>query len=246
MVVMICLRGGVSAQAEQPNSVVFEDAGHHFGLECGVLDVAQPAVWREQREVRAEQHPVLQERVRGADELRGKYFGLHPERSIQVLCLWVATERASSCQGTEGCAMMICRSGKSAATASRSIGFDSASRRPAPPRMPRADPGLAGMEERGDAGVLHHVVQRVELLVARVEALHGRVEFEAAHPAVFDEAACAHRRASGAAGRPIRTGSARRCCVLLPRRSRRWRTARDRAASSASTVKTTAAILRSR
>ncbi|MDF2492939.1 MAG: hypothetical protein K0Q58_1517 [Microbacterium sp.] len=70
----------------------------------------------------------------------GKYFGLQPDKSIHVLCLCVATEIASSCHGTEGCAMMICRSGNSAATVSSSMGFDRASRNPRPPRIPAPIP----------------------------------------------------------------------------------------------------------
>ena len=43
---------------------------------------------------------------------------------MYALALWVATAMASSCHGTDGCAMMIVRSGKSAATTSSRIGFE--------------------------------------------------------------------------------------------------------------------------
>ncbi len=54
----------------------------------------------------------------------GKYFGDQPERSMNTLALCVAIELASSCHGTEGWAMMICSSGKSAATASSRRGLE--------------------------------------------------------------------------------------------------------------------------
>src|SRR6185312_7601525 len=54
----------------------------------------------------------------------GKYLGDQPDRSMYTLALWVATAIASSCQGTDGCAMMIVNSGKSAATASSRMGLE--------------------------------------------------------------------------------------------------------------------------
>jgi hypothetical protein len=66
----------------------------------------------------------------------GKYFGDQPERSIQTFSLCRQTEIASSCQGKEGCASTICRSGKSAATSSRHIGFEYFKRKPPPPGTP--------------------------------------------------------------------------------------------------------------
>ena len=54
----------------------------------------------------------------------GKYLGDQPERSIQTFALWAAMELASSCHGTDGWAMITCRSGKSAATASSRIGLE--------------------------------------------------------------------------------------------------------------------------
>ena len=70
----------------------------------------------------------------------GKYFGLQPDRSIQMLGLCIASERASSCHGQHGWATMICMSGKAIATSSSSIGFEFCSRRPPPQRMPEPMP----------------------------------------------------------------------------------------------------------
>ena len=69
----------------------------------------------------------------------GKYFGDQPERSIQTFAC-ADTGIASSCQGKQGWATMICRSGKSAATSSRHIGLEYCSRRPPPQRMPEPMP----------------------------------------------------------------------------------------------------------
>ncbi len=66
----------------------------------------------------------------------GKYFGLQPDRSIQMFGLCSASDNASSCHGQLGCAQMICMSGKAIATSSSSIGFEFCRRRPPPQRMP--------------------------------------------------------------------------------------------------------------
>ena len=52
----------------------------------------------------------------------------------------MAIDSASSCQGKDGCASTIFRSGKSTATSSTCIGFEYLSRMPPPPRMPEPTP----------------------------------------------------------------------------------------------------------
>ena len=126
------------SEAEQPRGVVLHDPGHDLWLSA-------PSARRRAASGRgsAAESPSRTARVssgRSSPRARadsGKYFGLQPDRSIQVLCLCVATESASSCHGTEGWAMMICRSGKSAATSSSSIGFDSAEPKPIRRACPR-------------------------------------------------------------------------------------------------------------
>ena len=110
-----------------------------------------------------------------------KYFGDHPDRSIHTFALWVAIEIASSCQGTLGWAMMIDNAGCRAATSSRSIGLDSPEVQAKTPGHAGTDPGLTGVDDDGQAEFLDRPEQRHELLTRRVEALHGGVEFEAAH-----------------------------------------------------------------
>lgn len=59
------------------------------------------------------------------------------------MCTWglcVATARASSCQGKDGCARMIRSSGKSTATSSTSMGLEYFSRMPPPPGTPAPIP----------------------------------------------------------------------------------------------------------
>src|SRR5690606_15810873 len=69
-----------------------------------------------------------------------KYLGDQPDRSIQTFGLCSATDSCSSCHGTPGCAITICRSGKSAATSSMWIGFAYLMRSPPPPRIPAPMP----------------------------------------------------------------------------------------------------------
>src|SRR6266436_1450209 len=70
----------------------------------------------------------------------GKYFGDQPDRSMYTPGLWVAMLSASSCQGKDGCARMIFRPGKSAATSSMYSGLEYFSRIPPPPGTPAPMP----------------------------------------------------------------------------------------------------------
>src|SRR6185369_2543335 len=57
-------------EAEQAHRVLLEDQRLDVVLEAGFLEVLQPAVGRDQREVAAEEDAVLEQRVRVLDELR--------------------------------------------------------------------------------------------------------------------------------------------------------------------------------
>ena len=58
---------------------------------------------------------------------------------------------------------------------------------PAAAREPGADPGVAGVEERGQPGLGDDLVQRIDGAVVRVEGLHVRVELEALDAVVADQ-----------------------------------------------------------
>src|SRR5512146_2003730 len=63
--------GSLGLQAEEADGVVLEDAGLDVVAEAAhLLQVAHPALRGQHREVRAEQHLVLQQRVRVLDEDR--------------------------------------------------------------------------------------------------------------------------------------------------------------------------------
>jgi hypothetical protein len=51
------------AQSQQPDGVFLQDHGPHFGFHVELLEVRHPAVRRDGRIVRSEQHPVLDQRV---------------------------------------------------------------------------------------------------------------------------------------------------------------------------------------
>ena len=100
----------------------------------------------------------------------------------------MAIEIASSCQGNDGCARMICSSGKSTATSSTSIGLQYLRRIPPPPGDAGADPAVAGVEERRHAGLRDRLVERIRDAVVREELLEARVELEAARRRLGDQA----------------------------------------------------------
>ena len=58
-----------------------------------------------------------------------------------------------------------------------------------PPGMPRADAGLAGVEQRDRAAVIDRFIERIGHAVVGVKALHGRMEFEAADAVFLDQLA---------------------------------------------------------
>src|SRR5205807_7971062 len=59
-----------SCEPQEPRRVVFHDARQHLGLEADLLRRLKPLLGANQREVRAEQHLVLQRTVGVLDDLR--------------------------------------------------------------------------------------------------------------------------------------------------------------------------------
>src|ERR1700729_93583 len=62
----------VAVQTEQARGVLLEHQRPHLVADRQLLEILQPAVGRDQREVRSEQHLVAQPRVRVLDEDLGK------------------------------------------------------------------------------------------------------------------------------------------------------------------------------
>src|SRR5512145_234040 len=62
----------VADEPQRPNGILFQDQLMHFGPEASLLEVLHPAVRRDERVVRTEQHFGLELRVRVLHELRRK------------------------------------------------------------------------------------------------------------------------------------------------------------------------------
>src|SRR5690606_20062007 len=62
------------AQLEELDRVLLEDQRLDLVAETGVLEILEPALRRDQRVVRSEQHLVLQQRVRIVHQLRREVF----------------------------------------------------------------------------------------------------------------------------------------------------------------------------
>jgi phenylacetic acid degradation operon negative regulatory protein len=67
--------GSAGGEPEQPDGVVLEDLRAYLGLDRQRVEVGQPAIGGDQRIVRAEQDPVLQQGVGVLDELRREVLG---------------------------------------------------------------------------------------------------------------------------------------------------------------------------
>src|SRR5438445_13597399 len=115
-------------------------------------------------------------------------------------------EIASSCQGNDGCAMMIGIAGKSTATSSMGNGLPYFRRMPPPPGIPVPMPLCPGMEQHRQPGLREHLVQRVGQPIAGHELLDRRMQLEAAHAAALDQAA----RLAHAFGAPVRVDAGER------------------------------------
>src|SRR2546430_8060183 len=84
-------------EPQEPRRVVFHDARQHLGLEADLLRRLQPLLGANQREVRAEQHLVLQRTVGVLDDLRlepevldrksTRLNSSHSQISYAVFCL---------------------------------------------------------------------------------------------------------------------------------------------------------------
>ena len=158
----------------------------------------------------------------------------------------MAIEIASSCQGTDGWAMMIVRS--------REVGGDVVEQHrggvaqldPAAAGQAGADAGLSGVEQRGHAELLQRLVERVEAHVVRLERLQARVELEPAHAVLGHEPARPGTAAFPACGSTEPNGIRTSACSAAASAISSLDSAGCPVPAGASTVKTTAAMLRAR
>ena len=103
--------------------------------------------------------------------------------------LCIAIEIASSCHGNDGCARTILSVGEVHRDVVDVDRVGVLEPDAAAPGQARADARVPGVEERGQPGLLDHLVERVGQAVVREEPLHVGVELEAAHAVVGDQAA---------------------------------------------------------
>ena len=237
------------AQAASPRSraaLSFMMPGITSGLSAVCSASRDPPVRGQQREVRAEQHAALQVRVRGTHERLGEVLRAPPGQVDPGVVLVGRDRERLVLPGHRGVGHDDLQIGEvrrdgieqDRVRAARAAGR---SRRAAPRRSRSGRCGTVRPRRLLDRGV-----QRVVPLVARVEALHGRVELEAAHPVLLDQPARGIDR-GGALQRVDR--AERDQHVVVARGALGDLGAGDRRVAepvSASTVKTTAAILRSR
>ena len=187
------------------------------------LEVLQPAVGRDQRVVRAEQHLVLELGVRVLDQVRREVLR-RPPAEVDVDVRLVDGDRQRLVLPRER------RVGEDDVQAAE-VGRDVVDRHrvgvlqphPAAARHARADPGRAGVEQRDQPGLLDHRVQRVERAVVGPEGLRVGVELEPARAALDPLARLAHgelalvRIDGRERDQHVRVGARRR---RAPRRSR--------------------------
>ena len=108
--------------------------GPHLVLEGGLLEVREPAVGRDHREVGAEEHFRLQLGVRVLDELRWEVRRPAGDRSRRSPC--AGKSRSPRPARERRVREHDLELGKSAATSSRHIGFEYLRSKPPPPLRP--------------------------------------------------------------------------------------------------------------
>ena len=189
------------------------------------LEVAQPAVRGDQREVRAEQHLVLELGVRVADQVLREVLR-RPAGEVDVDVRLVDRDRQRLVLPRER------RVGEDDVQL-REVGRDVVDRHRVGVLQPhaaaaghaRADPGRAGMEQRDQPGLGDHLVQRVEGAVVGPEGLRVGVELEPARAALHPLARLAHAELALVRVDATRTGSARPGWPPRPPAPRRCRAA---------------------
>ena len=106
---------------------------------------------------------------------------------MKTCCLWRATEIASSCHGKDGMREHDLELGEVDGDVVDVHRVRVLEPDPATPRESRPDPRVTTVEERGQTGLGHDLVQRVDGTVVRVEGLHVGVELEALDRIVPDQ-----------------------------------------------------------
>src|SRR3712207_5381542 len=148
-----------SAEAEHPDGVVLEDQRPDVVLDLELLEVGQPPVGGDDREVRAEQHLALEQRVGGPHQLRREVLRGPPGQVDVDVCL-VGGDR-------DGLVLPRHRGVGQHDSQVREVGGDVVEQHrigvaqldPPPARQPGADPGLPGVEQRRNPQLLQRVVQ---------------------------------------------------------------------------------------
>src|ERR1700760_506786 len=111
-------RPGDALDPEQPARVGLQHLWPDLIADLELGEIGKPPVRRDHGPIRAEQHLILQNRIDVAHQDRREIFW-RPAGEIDVDVRLVGCDRQRlPCQGNEGCARMIFRSGKSAATSS--------------------------------------------------------------------------------------------------------------------------------
>ena len=201
----------------------FRISGDTSGLMSSGVEVREPAVGRDERVVAAEQHPIAQAACsRSGRAAAGSTSAtIRRGRSTPAACA-SRSRSPRPATGRNGWARTILSVGEVHGDVVDVDRVGVLQPDAAAPGEARADARVARVEERRQPCLLDHLVERVRHAVVREEALDVRVELEAAHAVVGDQAAALRRRRGApCADRCSRTGSGRRRSPARRRRSPR-------------------------
>ena len=225
----------------------FSTSGRTSSLDRELLEVGQPPVGSDQRVVRAEQHLVLQLRVRVSDQVLGEVLR-RPAGEVDVDVGLVHGDRERLVLPGEGGVGEddVESRGSRRRRRRRTSGWSTSDGRRPPPGMPGADPGRAGMEQGDQPRLGDHLVERIVGAVVGPERLRVGVELEPADARPRSAPAPRARRACPCAGPRCANGISTSGFARAASSTSSLPTRRRPIPASSSTVKTTATHDRAR
>src|SRR3954451_6683738 len=187
---LVCLLFGRGrAQIEQSGGVLLEDQRPDLVVDLDALEVPQPALGRDHREVQTEQNLPFEQGVRVADELRREVLG-RPAGEVDVDLWLVHRDRDRLVLPGEG---GLGKHDRQLGKIGRHVVHVDRVRvlqpHPAAAREAGADAAVPGVKEGGEAGFRDHLIQRIDVPVVREERLQVGVELEPADVVGVDQPA---------------------------------------------------------
>src|SRR5262249_19267709 len=184
----VVAHGWAAGEVQQAGRVLLHDQRPYLGLDVQVLEILDPPVGRDGREVRAEEHLVAQQAV-GVPHEQGREVLRRPAGQVDVDARLVRRDRQGLLlprEGRVGEDDVQVREISGHVVDVQRVGVLQAE--PAAARRAGPGSGLAGVEQGHEAVLGDDLVERVGDPVVRIEALRAGMKLEPPDPVVGGQA----------------------------------------------------------